>query len=346
MAAAKHRSSGQQDASRSTTHNSSAGQRGLRTAGKALAATALLAGALLGSGCAPKQPDGEIQGLTGFAMTMERSGAGLERKTIKAAGYEIPYLEGGKGEPLILVHGFGGNKDNFTRVAKFLTPKMRVIIPDLPGFGATEKRPDDDFSIEKQAERINEFAKALGIDKHHIGGNSMGGWISGIYAAKYPDATQTVWFLNPAGTQGGTKSEALVHFAKTGKSLLTVSNREEYERLLDLIFVKRPSPMPGFVIDAMTERAVADKAMNDKIYGVIRGLPVDMPQRVAAAGFKNPSLVVWGDKDRVLHPDGASELAAAIPGSTLIMMKDMGHSPQLERPEETAMDYLKFRKLN
>ncbi|MBU3740441.1 MAG: alpha/beta hydrolase, partial [Rhodoferax sp.] len=251
----------------------------------------------------------------------------------------------GQGEPLILVHGFGGNKDNFTRIAKFLTPKMRVLILDLPGFGATEKRPDDDFSVEKQAERVREFAKALGIDKHHIGGNSMGGWISGLYAAKYPDATQSVWLMNPAGTKGGTQSEALQHFEKTGKSLLTVSNRQEYERLLDLIFVQRPSPMPGFVIDAMTERAVADKALNDRIYGIIRKEPVDMPERVKASGYANPALVVWGDKDRVLHVDGAQELVDAIPQAQKIIMKDMGHSPMLERPEETARDYLKFRKL-
>jgi abhydrolase domain-containing protein 6 len=295
--------------------------------------------------CAPKQPEGEMQGVTGFAISMERDRSGLQRKTIKVDDYEIPYLDGGSGEPLVLIHGFGGNKDNFTRVAKFLTPKMRVLIPDLPGFGATEKRPDDDFSVDKQAERVRAFTKALGIEKHHVGGNSMGGWISGIYASKYPAETLSVWFLNPAGTKAGTQSEALKHYETTGVSLLTVSNKAEYERLLDLIFVKRPSPMPDFVVTAMAERAVADKPLNDKIYGVIRGLPVDMPERLQASGYTNPALVVWGDKDRVLHVDGAKELAAALPQSTVVIMKDTGHSPQLETPEQTANDYLAWRKL-
>ncbi len=314
----------------------------LRTA---LIVSSIAAATLTLPACAPQQPAGEMQGFTGWAISMERDRSGLQRKTIKVDDYEIPYLEGGSGEPLILIHGFGGNKDNFTRVAKFLTPKMRVIIPDLPGFGATEKRPDDDFTVEKQAERVNALAKALGIEKHHIGGNSMGGWISGIYASKYPNKTLSVWFLNPAGTKAGTKSEALLHYEKTGKSLLTVSNKEEYERLLDLIFVKRPSPMPDFVVTAMAERAVADKPMNDKIYGIIRGLPVDMPERLQASGYANPALIVWGDKDRVLHPDGAGELAAVLPQSKTIMMKNMGHSPMLEAPEQTANDYLEWRKM-
>lgn len=309
-------------------------------------AFALSAGVLASlSGCIAEQPSGEIQGVTGALLAFERDRAGLTRKTVKVGDYVVPYLEGGSGEPLVLVHGFGGNKDNFTRVAKYLTPKMRVLIPDLPGFGATEKRPNDDFTIDRQAERIREFATALGIDKHHIGGNSMGGWISGVYASKYPQATQSVWFLNPAGTKAGTQSEALKHYAQTGKSLLTVSNRQEYERLLDLIFVERPSPMPGFVIDAMTERAVADKPMNDRIYSTIRQLPVDMPERLRASGYAKPALVVWGDKDRVLHVDGAKELAAALPNAQLRIMQNMGHSPMLEKPEQTAKDYLAFRQI-
>ena len=66
---------------------------------------------------------------------MERSAAGLEQKSIEVGKLHIEYLEGGKGEVLLLLHGFGGNKDNWTRVAKYLTPHFKVIAPDLPGFG-------------------------------------------------------------------------------------------------------------------------------------------------------------------------------------------------------------------
>ena len=61
--------------------------------------------------------------------------ARLVLKRLTIAGLDMPYLEGGRGEALVLVHGFGGDKDNFTRLAGFLTCKYRVIIPDLPGFG-------------------------------------------------------------------------------------------------------------------------------------------------------------------------------------------------------------------
>ncbi len=312
---------------------------------KTKAALAGLVVASMLSGCGMKQPEGEIQGLTGVALSVERWRSGLERKTIEVDGYTIPYLDGGEGEALILVHGFGANKDNFTRIGGLLTKKMRVIVPDLPGFGATERRPNDDFSIDKQAERVHALAQKLGIKTYHVGGNSMGGWIAGIAATKYPEQIQSVWFLNPAGTKAGGNSEVLKHYRDTGESLLTVSSREQYERLLDYIFTKRPSPMPSFVIDAMSEKAIADKPLNDKIYKIIRETPSDMPERLQAAGFQKPALIVWGDNDRVLHVDGAAELAASLPQAKVVVMKQMGHAPMIERPEETAADYLKFRKL-
>ena len=70
------------------------------------------------------------------ALDYERRVAGLERREIDLPdGIKYVYLEGGKGEALLLLHGFGANKDNFTRVAKYLTPHYRVIVPDHIGFG-------------------------------------------------------------------------------------------------------------------------------------------------------------------------------------------------------------------
>src|ERR1700741_552414 len=73
----------------------------------------------------------------GLALEQGRSGLHEARATIP--GFEMPYLEGGSGEPLLLIHGFGADKNNFTRVARHLTPQFRVIAPDLPGFGAATR---------------------------------------------------------------------------------------------------------------------------------------------------------------------------------------------------------------
>src|SRR6478735_3598161 len=84
--------------------------------------------------------------MTQTARGIERWRADLERKEIVLSdGTRIAYLEGGGGEPLVLVHGFGADKDNFTRVARWLTPHYRVIVPDLVGFGESAHRADVDY---------------------------------------------------------------------------------------------------------------------------------------------------------------------------------------------------------
>ena len=139
---------------------------------------------------------------TRFFIDMERSRSGLVKKEIDLpGGLHYVYLEGGHGEPLLLLHGFGANKDNFVRVARFLTPHYRVIIPDHIGFGESAHPQLADYAPPAQAERLHAFAQALGIKRLHLGGNSMGGQIALTYAAAYRQEVASLWVLDPAGVE-------------------------------------------------------------------------------------------------------------------------------------------------
>jgi len=85
--------------------------------------------------------------------TAERSAAGLKQHSIYVKGLRIEYLEGGKGDALVLLHGFGANKDNWTRFGKHLTSHFRVIAPDLTGFGESSPDPGGDYTIRVQRTR-------------------------------------------------------------------------------------------------------------------------------------------------------------------------------------------------
>ena len=123
-----------------------------------------------------------------LAIHAERQRAGLVRKEIDLpGGLHSVYLEGGRGEPLILLHGFGANKDNFLRVARQLTPHYRVIVPDLTGFGESSHPAGADYMPAAQAERVRALAQALGLRRLHLGGSSMGGQIAMSYAVLHPD---------------------------------------------------------------------------------------------------------------------------------------------------------------
>ena len=114
-----------------------------------------------------------------LAIWAERSSANLTHKQVQVKKITYHYLEGGKaGAPTVLmVHGYGGDKDNFTRFAKFITPDYHVISIDLPGYGESTRLENADFGIESQVSNLNTFAEAIGLKTFHIIGNSMGGHI-------------------------------------------------------------------------------------------------------------------------------------------------------------------------
>ena len=107
------------------------------------------------------------ESFTRWAINLDRRRAGLIRKEIDLPdGLHYVYLEGGKGEPLMLLHGFGGSKDNFAKVARFLTPHFHVIIPDEFGCGESSHPQDADYSPLAQAEHLHALTLALGIRPH------------------------------------------------------------------------------------------------------------------------------------------------------------------------------------
>jgi abhydrolase domain-containing protein 6 len=115
-----------------------------------------------------------------WVRKLQRGKGGLVQKSVRVGDMTWPYLEGGNpaGKPLVLVHGFGGDKDNWSFYAPYIKQDYRLIFPDLPGFGENDRSMAPDHSIAAQAERLRGFLDTLKIGKCHLGGNSMGGAIA------------------------------------------------------------------------------------------------------------------------------------------------------------------------
>jgi len=96
--------------------------------------------------------------------------AGFCKKSIQVGKHTIVYLEGGRGESILLLHGFGADKDNWNLFSRHLTKKYHVIAPDLPGFGESSKIWSARYHIVAQVERVHEFAKEIGLTKFHLVG--------------------------------------------------------------------------------------------------------------------------------------------------------------------------------
>ncbi len=277
--------------------------------------------------------------LLGSATRMERGRADLERKTARIERFQFVYLEGGQGPTILLLHGFGGDKDNWTRFARYLTPAFHVVAPDLPGFGENDRHADADYGVSSQVERVRAFARELGLDRPHIVGNSMGGAIAGLYAARYPGDVRSLGLFNAAGIESPRKSEAHRIVLETGRNPLLVDDAADFDRFLKFAFVE-PPPMPGSVKAYFAERAVANRPFNEMIFSHLRKEPFPLARQMR--NIKAPTLILWGDTDRIIDPSSVDVLRKGIRGSRVAIMEKCGHVPMVERPEETATIYRDF----
>lgn len=296
------------------------------------AIAALLAVAFLVSMVAP-------EGLTALGLRLERRFSGLTTKHAKVDGFDIPYLEGGSGEVLLLIHGFGGDKDNFTRIARFLTPHYRVLIPDLPGFGDASRDPKASYGMADQVGRIHSFMTQLGITRFHMGGNSMGGFIAAQFSIPYGHMVQSLWLLDPAGTAASHSSPMLLNYEKTGDNPLLVKRVEDFNETIRATTHKAPF-VPRFARVALGRRAVADFELHTSIMRQLNDSPL---LENTYQPSDTPALIVWGKEDEILSPAGAEAFRQLFPRSKVIIMDGIGHLPMAEAPAQTAHDYLAYR---
>ncbi|MGH8481351.1 MAG: alpha/beta fold hydrolase [Nevskiaceae bacterium] len=275
-----------------------------------------------------------------LAVALEQRRSGLEDARAAIPGFEIPYLHGGTGEPLLLIHGFGADRNNFTRVARFLTPRYRVVIPDLPGFGEASKPESASYAIADQVERLRQFAQGLGLKRLHLGGSSMGGFIATLWAAKYPDEVASLWLLAPGGTAAAYDSELRREYERTGKILLVAQTPEAHAQVRALAMARQPF-LPYSFRKVLGERAAANFTLHTKIF---QQMGREAPLESFVTRLDTPALIVWGAEDRVLNPKGAEAMRAFMPNARAIVMPGIGHLPMIEAVATSAADYLAFRQ--
>jgi len=301
----------------------------------AFAAVVLIAAIVIFRFVYPKQ-------FVGLLLLAVRRILGFRTKLIDVDGNDWPYLEGGpeSGEVLILLHGFGGDKDNWPLYARHLRRGYRVIVPDLPGFGDNARQPNADYRMPAQAERLLAFVDAMGIDRFHIGGNSMGGYLALVFTLEYPARILSLALLDSAGVVSDTKSELQIATEK-GESLLTVSTREEFDRLMKFL-VYRPMPLPGVIKQTLCDDLIAHQPFLDAIFWSISEAIESQPLNDQLHTISAPTLIIWGRHDRLIDVSCSDVLKTSIPNNHCVVFEETGHVPMLERAAESAAVHFDF----
>ena len=267
---------------------------------------------------------------------MRRRGR-LVQKSVTVDGRVWPYLEGGDpSKPvLVMVHGFGADKDHWSFYAPWMTRDYRLIAPDLPGFGDNDRDPTLPFDIASQTARLKAFLDALGIERPHLGGNSMGGWIALRFAIDYPDRLRTLTLLNNAGVLGANDSELQRLAADRDYNPLVLANIEDADRLVEFV-VHKPVRVPARLKPAVYADALRYRDLLDKIFWVIADEMEAKPLNDALAGVTVPTLIIWGRHDKLIDVSCVAVLEAGIAGSRSHVFDHVAHVPMIEDPKATA----------
>ncbi len=272
-------------------------------------------------------------------LELNRKLSGVSEKTLTVGVHKLHYLDGGRGEPVILLHGIFAEKDHWVDFARQLSSSYRVIAPDLPGFGESSRLADQTYDYETQVQRLKDFMDALAIGKAHLAGNSMGGTIAALFARRYPERVSSVAFIGAPHGLRTPKSSAMDAMIDAGKSPLVAHNPAQFEQMMAMVFAKRPF-LPYPILHATQADALRLAASNSRLWNAQLKDRHLLHEHIGA--LRAPTLALWGSEDRLFDVSGVQVLTDRLKNLKAHVLPGIGHLPMMEAPKETSQTYIDF----
>jgi triacylglycerol lipase len=253
----------------------------------------------------------------------------------KVFGRTLRYYDIGAGPPLVLVHGLGGDADQWAFCFERLAAAQRVIAIDLPGFGRSDK-PLIDYRVAGYVEVLERFATALGIERAAWVGHSLGGWVVAALALASSARVDALVLADAVGLDSGSVPLPCDLNVSTRANLRAVFEAMFFDRrmasdaLVDLAYELHLARGDGYTIRSLLE-TLASPA--EKLDGKLGGIDA-------------PTLLLWGERDAITPLAAAHAWERAIAGSRLHVIPRCGHLPMIEAPREfaaTIVDFLAAR---
>ena len=260
-------------------------------------------------------------------------------RMISVEGVDVHYFDfrpWAPGPPLLFLHGYSGCGYEAYFFQDDLGPR-RVIAPDLPGHGKSGK-PDIDYDLGYYLEFLRGFMQALRLDHVVLVGHSMGGKIAAAYAALDGSSVDRLILIAPYGLDGEV-GDFIGALSNTGE-LVDISFNLHSQALMDLVLrleifhdhTRIPQDLVDYISDATFFSENGIGALANITRNTIARNPIDelLPQILV------PTLIIWGENDRLLKFRYAAEFHGLIAGSTLVSIGECGHMPHVEQQEATA----------
>lgn len=272
-------------------------------------------------------------------LATNRALSGLTAHSVTAGAHTLHYLDGGSGEPVVLLHGIFAEKDHWVDFARPLTGRYRVLVPDLPGYGDSGRHADQSYHYAAQTENLRQWLDALGIQRVHLAGNSMGGTIAALFAIQHPTRVASVALIGAPHGIRSPRPSVMDQKIEQGKVPLIAHSEAEFEQMMGLLFTRMPF-LPWPILHGARQDALRNATSNQRLW--IEQLNDRYLLQERMGQVTPPVLVLWGENDRVFDASGATVLKASLPRAQVQVLPGVGHLPMMETPADTAARYAAF----
>jgi pimeloyl-ACP methyl ester carboxylesterase len=241
--------------------------------------------------------------------------SGIHSYSMILDGQKVHYLEGGTGDPIVLVHGLGASAQNNWRnlMPIFVRGGHHVYAMDLLGYGESATPADRTYSIAEEAKFVEAFLDAKRLDRVAVAGVSMGGWIAAAVALDQPQRVTRLVLIDSAG---------LSFTPDFDLALFTPQNRAQVDAQM-AILTPDPWRIPGFVKDDLVRRSARHAWVIRRSLAAMQTGADLLDQRFPS--LKMPLLLVWGKQDVLTPLDIGQRMHQAAPQSVLEVYDGCGH---------------------
>jgi len=279
----------------------------------------------------------------GVGFLAATSGAGgparMRFRSVSTRRARLSLVEAGDGPPVLAVHGLGATKGSFLPTVVGLSSRFRTIAVDLPGFGDSSKPIAAAYDASFFAAACIELLDALGLERVHLIGNSLGGRVALEIALRHPDRVGRLALLAPALAWRRPRPWApLLRLTRPELGLVQLAPRGVVEAVVRPLV---PGADDGWRAAGVDEflRTYLTPAGRAAFYAAARHIYLDEPHGKDGfwprlATLRADALFVWGRRDRLVPIAFARHVANAVPHARQLEL-DCGHVPQIERPAQT-----------
>ena len=282
----------------------------------------------------------DLLGTANKALRAVLVARGATSSFVEAGGLPLHHYRvegGGKGPPLVLLHGLGGSANSFYKTLFLLQPHFsELFAPDLPGNGFSALPKSGALPLEEQVRVFVDYLDRVVRRPAFLVGNSLGGAMAIATAWARPDLVEALGLVSPAGARvSSERMDALVHS-------FDVKSVAEARALTRRLFHRAPIPLLVFAGEL---RRMYGSAAVQQVLGP--GRPRDFLAEEMLAGLAMPTLLIWGKSEKILPYEGLEYFRAHLPKHAEVHeVAGFGHLPQLEKPDQLVKLLLAFARRN